>query len=92
MTLAMIGMVVSAIISLLLLPPRPADCSRWKSLSMVFQWLLLPLTLIIFGTFPALDAQARLILGKPLSFWVTEKIGLQPAHRPPASRAPNNLF
>ena len=74
MTLAMIGMVVSAIISLLLLPPRPAGCSRWKNLSMIFQWLLLPLTLIIFGTFPALDAQARLILGKPLGFWVTEKI------------------
>jgi len=78
MTLAMIGMLVSAAISLLLLPSRPAGCSRWKNLSMVFQWLLLPLTLIIFGTFPALDAQARLILGKPLGFWVTEKVYKNP--------------
>ncbi len=73
MTIAMIGMFTSAIISLLLLPPRPKKYSGWKILSMVLQWLLLPITLIIFGSFPALDAQARLMLGKPLSFWVTEK-------------------
>jgi len=73
MTLAMIGMIISAILSLLLLPPRPPGFSRWKNLSMIFQWLLLPITLIIFGAFPALDAQTRLMLGKPLGFWVTEK-------------------
>jgi len=73
MTVAMIGMILSAIISMVLLPPRPANYSRWRNLSMIFQWLLLPLTLICFGTFPALDAQTRLILGKPLGFWVTEK-------------------
>ena len=73
MTIAMIGMFTSAIISLLLLPPRPKKYSGWKNLSTVLQWLLLPITLIIFGSFPALDAQTRLILGKPLGFWVTEK-------------------
>jgi len=73
MTAAMIGMIVSAIISLLILPPRPSQFSRWKNLSMVFQWLLLPITLIFFGTFPALDAQIRLMLNKPLGFWMTEK-------------------
>jgi len=74
MTFAMVGMIVSAVISFLLLPPRPKNYSKWKSLSMILQWLLLPITLIIFGTFPALDAQARLILNKPLGFWVTEKV------------------
>ena len=74
MAVAMIGMMISAIISMLLLPPRPVGYSRWKNFSMIFQWLLLPLTLIGFGAVPALDAQARLILGKPLGFWVTEKI------------------
>jgi len=73
MSIAMIGMFVSAAISLLLLPPRPKNYSKLKNLSMIFQWILLPLTLIFFGTFPALDAQIRLILGKPLDFWVTEK-------------------
>ncbi|PIU16599.1 hypothetical protein COT20_00115 [bacterium (Candidatus Gribaldobacteria) CG08_land_8_20_14_0_20_39_15] len=73
MTLAMIGMIVSAIVSLSFLPPRPPGYSRWKNLSMVLQWLLLPLTLIGFGALPALDAQIRLMLSKPLGFWVTEK-------------------
>ena len=73
MTVAMIGMVVSAITSLLLLPPRPKGYGKWKNISIVLQWLLLPLTLILFGSFPSLDAQTRLILGKHLGFWVTEK-------------------
>jgi cellulose synthase/poly-beta-1,6-N-acetylglucosamine synthase-like glycosyltransferase len=78
MTLAMIGMVVSAIISFLILPPRPKNLasgwpSKLKTLSMIFQWLLLPITLIFFGALPALESQTRLMLGKALSFWVTEK-------------------
>lgn len=72
-TLAMVGMLVSAIISFFLLPPRPKNYSKIKNLSMVFQWLLLPITLIFFGALPALDSQTRLMLGKPLGFWVTEK-------------------
>ncbi len=73
MTIAMFGMIASAVISFFLLPPRPKNCSKLKNLSMVLQWLLLPLTLILFGAIPALDAQTRLMLGKPLGFWVTEK-------------------
>ncbi|KPJ73726.1 hypothetical protein AMJ48_00200 [Parcubacteria bacterium DG_74_1] len=73
MTLSMVGMLTSAAISFLLLPPRPENYSKLKNLSMFFQWLLLPVTLIFFGALPALEAQARLILGKPLGFWVTEK-------------------
>ena len=74
MTAAMIGMIISAISSFLLLPPRPKIYSRWKSFSMILQWFLLPITLIVFGAFPAIDAQTRLLLGKHLGFWVTEKV------------------
>ena len=74
MTVAMIGMIVSAITSLLLLPPKPKKYGKWKNLSMLLQWLLLPVTLILFGSFPSLDAQTRLIFGKYLGFWVTEKV------------------
>ena len=73
MTIAMAGMIVSAILSMLLLPPQP-EKNKWKKFSMLFQWLLLPVTLILFGAFPALEAQARLALNKYLGFWVTEKV------------------
>jgi hypothetical protein len=74
MTAAMIGMVVSAIISLLLLPPRPKGYGKWRHASMLLQWLFLPVTLIFFGSLPALESQTRLIINKPLGFWVTDKI------------------
>ncbi len=73
MTLAMIGMIVSAVISLLLLPPRPKHYGRLRSASMLLQWLFLPITLIFFGSLPALDSQTRLMFGQYLGFWVTEK-------------------
>jgi len=77
MTLAMTGLVGSAIISTALLPPVPAKYKKtsWARLSMVFQWLLVPVTIIVFGAFPGLDAQTRLMLGGKwrLGFWVTPK-------------------
>ena len=74
MSIAMAGMIISGILSMLLLPPRPAKYSSWKNLSMFFQWILLPITLIVFGALPSLEAQIRLMLNKPLGFWVTEKV------------------
>jgi len=78
MTFSMVGMVISAILSTLLLPSAPKDM-KWhiklyKKSTVFFQWILLPATLIIFGSLPALDAQIRLMLGKYLGFWVTEKV------------------
>lgn len=73
MTSAMIGLFVSAILSTVLLPKRPQHVRRRSWLTMVFQWLLLPITMIIFGAVPALEAQTRMMLGKYLGFWVTEK-------------------
>jgi cellulose synthase/poly-beta-1,6-N-acetylglucosamine synthase-like glycosyltransferase len=77
MTIAMVGMILSAITSFSFLPPRPKSMSKRKVLYMVFQWFLLPITLILFGSFPALDAQTRLLLSKKLGFWVTEKGGVE---------------
>lgn len=74
MTLALVGVIACVVINTLLLTPRPQNLGRWQSLSMFFQWLIFPLTLIVFGAFPALDAQTRLMLGKYMKFWPTEKV------------------
>ncbi len=74
MTISMLGMLVSAVLSTMLLPPLPKGMSQLKKISVFLQWIFLPVTLILFGAFPALDAQIRLMLGKYMGFWVTEKI------------------
>ena len=71
--LAMGGLVVSSIISLSLTPPRPDGHSRFKYVVMVLQWIMVPITMIVFSALPGLDAQTRLMLGKYLGFWVTPK-------------------
>lgn len=73
MNLAMIGLIFSAILSTILLPPRPPGKSRWKYLIMVAQWIIFPWCMIAFGSIPATDAQTRLMLGKYMGFNVTEK-------------------
>jgi hypothetical protein len=73
MTFAMAGMILSAVVSTMLLPKRPEKYGFGKSLTMFFQWLILPVSIIIFGSFPALEAQTRLAFGKYLGFWVTPK-------------------
>ncbi|MDD5146740.1 MAG: hypothetical protein PHN39_03325 [Candidatus Pacebacteria bacterium] len=74
MIFAMMGMMVSAFLGILFLPPRPKNIGRFKIFFFVAQWVFLPVTLLIFGSFPALDAQIRLMLGKYLGFWATPKI------------------
>lgn len=74
MTLAMIGMIVQAIISTLLLPPKPKHYGFIKNMQMFLQWIFLPITIIFFGAFPGLEAQTRLMLGKYMGFWVTPKV------------------
>jgi len=75
MSLAMIGVIFSAIINVYFLPSRPAKCQKIKWISMILQWFLLPLTMILFGSLPATDAQTRLMLGGRfrLGFDVTMK-------------------
>ncbi|MFA6394092.1 MAG: glycosyltransferase family 2 protein [Patescibacteria group bacterium] len=73
MTFAMIGLVFSAVISTLLLPSRPKNYGFGKSLSMFLQWLVLPVSIIVFGSIPGIEAQTRLALGKYLGFFVTPK-------------------
>lgn len=73
MSVAMIGMVLSAILSTILLPVKPKEHKKSKYIVMVLQWVLFPITMIGFGSIPAADGITRLMLGKYLGFRVTEK-------------------
>lgn len=73
MTLTMVGLVTSAYISMRLLPPRPKEKPMRNYLWMALQWILLPITITVFGAFPGLEAQTRLMFGRYMGFWVTPK-------------------
>lgn len=74
MAVAMLGLISSAVLSIVLLPPRPPQIKRFRYVLMVLQWFLFPVTTILLGAFPGLEAQTRLMLGKYLGFWVTPKM------------------
>jgi O-antigen/teichoic acid export membrane protein len=73
MAISTFGIIVCAILSFLILPEAPKEISKLKRFSIFLQWILLPVTLIVFGSIPALDAQTRLLFGKYMEFWTTEK-------------------
>ena len=71
---AMIGLVAMVFTSFKLLPPRPALYKRSRSVIMVLQWVLMPVTAIVYSSAAAFYSQTRLFFGKYLDkFDVTEK-------------------
>jgi hypothetical protein len=69
-----IGLLASLYICLVTLPPRPARYKRHRSVLMLLQWILLPVTSIAFGALAAFNSQTRLMFKRYLSkFDVTEK-------------------
>jgi hypothetical protein len=73
MTMAMAGLFVSMIIGTLLLPKRPEQHGRYQYLFMILQWLLTPVSLLLFSALPCLDAVTHLMFGKYLGFNVSVK-------------------
>jgi len=73
MSLAMLGLFLSAIISMLILPPRPQSHPHYKYLFMILQWVLVPVSLIVFSSLPCIDAVTHLMLGRYLGFNVSTK-------------------
>lgn len=74
MTLAMVGLLASMLTSLYLLPPAPAGTKKAKKAVMVLQWIISPIVAIPLGSMPMIDAQTRMLMGKYMEFWVTEKM------------------
>lgn len=90
MRTALVFLIFSVYINAILLPPRPAKYSKWRSVMMYLQWFLVPFTSVIFGSLPAIEAQTRLMFGWYLEFWVTPKArhGAVTAHTMKEMQAP----
>ena len=73
LSISLVGVLLSVFLCHALLPPRPARYGRWKTVSMTLQWALVPFSYIFLVGLPAVDAQTRLLLGRYLAFWVTDK-------------------
>lgn len=71
---AMIGLFITLFLSLRALPPKPLRYKRHRTIFMILQWGILPLTTLGYSATSALYSQTRLALGKYLDkFDVTEK-------------------
>lgn len=72
--IAMIGLFVTVFLSLKMLPPRPARYRRHRTILMVAQWVLMPITSIGYSSLAAFDSQTHLLFGRYLDkFDVTDK-------------------
>ncbi len=74
-TFAMIGLVITVLVSFRMLPERPAKYRKGRNVLMLLQWILIPITSIFYQSLAAFYAQTRLMLGKYMEkFDVTKKI------------------
>jgi hypothetical protein len=74
MNITLLGLIITAYINILLLPPRPKRYSKLRTTMMYLQWIFIPFVAIFLGALPAIEAQTRLLFGKYLGFWVTPKV------------------
>jgi cellulose synthase/poly-beta-1,6-N-acetylglucosamine synthase-like glycosyltransferase len=73
-TVALMGIAATLFFSLKTLPPKPARYKKHRSLLMVAQWIMLPVTTIAYNASAALYSQTRLMLGRYIGkFDLTEK-------------------
>ncbi len=72
--ISMVGILVSMYLAIKILPARPRRYTFWRSISMVAQWALIPLTAVFYSSMTAFYSQARLLTGRYFDkFDVTEK-------------------
>ena len=90
LTTAMLGIVITIFISMLLLPPKPDRYKKRRTVLHVLQWVLMPVTTILFSSLPAIESQTRLMFGKYLEFWVTPKATRSDKPAPARSQLPGS--
>jgi cellulose synthase/poly-beta-1,6-N-acetylglucosamine synthase-like glycosyltransferase len=71
---ATIGLFITVFLAFKLLPPRPGRYKRHRSIFMLAQWILMPVTAIAYSSLAAFNAQTLLLFGIYLDkFDVTDK-------------------
>lgn len=71
---AMVGIFITVFLTFKMLPPRPARYKRRRNLWMLLQWVLMPVTGIIYSSASAFTSQTALLVGHYFDkFDVTEK-------------------
>ncbi len=74
-TFASIGLIVSILVSFKILPKRPKKYRKGKNVLMVVQWVLMPITSILYQSIAGFYSQTRLMLGLYMEkFDVTKKV------------------
>lgn len=74
-TLASVGLIVSILVSFKILPKRPRKYRKARNVLMVLQWILMPITSILYQSIAAFYSQTRLMLGLYMEkFDVTKKV------------------
>ncbi len=71
--LASLCLITSVILSIALLPKADVRYPFLVKIGHALEWLLIPFILVFLSALPALDAQTRLMFGKYLEFWVSDK-------------------
>jgi cellulose synthase/poly-beta-1,6-N-acetylglucosamine synthase-like glycosyltransferase len=72
--IAMIGIFIMVFLTFKMLPPRPARYKKRRSVWMLLQWFLMPITGIVYSSASAFTSQTALLIGRYFDkFDVTEK-------------------
>ena len=72
-SLSSLALVTTMILSVSLLPKHRVPDPWLKKLGHACEWLFVPIIAIFLSALPALEAQTRLMFGRSIEFWVTEK-------------------
>ncbi|MBI4040193.1 glycosyltransferase family 2 protein [Candidatus Daviesbacteria bacterium] len=73
LTLAFVGLFTTVYVNEKTVPPRPKNWGVVQRVWSYAQWALVPVVLVTIATFPAIDAQTSLMLGRYMAFRVTNK-------------------
>lgn len=71
---ALIGLFITIFFAFKMLPPRPARYKRHRNIFMIAQWLLMPVTAVVYSSMSSFTSQTALLIGRYFDkFDVTDK-------------------